>query len=103
MPPLTATDRRQFTAAQLVEIDKLSTAHLDELVTVAPSDLGMTDGQFKKSVLDKWKLKSPGQLRTRVNMASISWGSSGPIVTWSREADYTSAQQSSIQDILKNN
>jgi hypothetical protein len=101
MPTLTDTDRSKFAAEQLTEIDKLSSARLDEYATVAPESSGLTNAEYKRGVIAKWVPKSPERLRARVNLTSISWGANGPTITWAPEADYSAEEKASIEDILR--
>jgi hypothetical protein len=99
MPGLTVSDRSQFTSAQLVEIDKISSARLN--LYLQPGDSNIPAALYRALILGKWKLKSPEQIRaSKVNLGRISWGSGGPTITWSADADYTQVEKDSIQDIL---
>lgn len=109
MARFTATDRRNFTAAQLVELDKLSAARLAMCVTTTPENFLGPDGQtapdddYKAFMIEKLARKSAAQLRAWVNLVSISWGAAGPTITWATAAqggDYTATEKASIEDLL---
>jgi len=100
MPLFTASDRSEFTSAQLVELDKISTARQDS--HLQPGDSVMSAPAYKALILGRWKSKSAGQIRaSKVNLDHISWGKGGPTITWSADADYTQVEKDSIQDILR--
>jgi hypothetical protein len=99
---LTTTNRQEFTAGQLNQLDKLSPRRLDEYVTKAPVDSGMTDAEYKRAMIAKLKLKSPEQLRARVNLILIT-GSGPKVVAWATPAeggDYSDVEKASIEDLL---
>tara|TARA_Y100000310_G_scaffold129649_1_gene128800 strand:+ start:6507 stop:6923 length:417 start_codon:yes stop_codon:yes gene_type:complete len=110
MARFTATDRKKFNSGQLAELDKLSAARLAEYVTTTPENFLGPDGQvapgadYKVFMIKKLAKKSAAQLRARVNLVSISWGTDGPAIKWATSAqggDYTDAEKASIQDLLK--
>tara|TARA_Y100000310_G_C20531198_1_gene738538 strand:+ start:494 stop:883 length:390 start_codon:yes stop_codon:yes gene_type:complete len=101
MPALTITEKKAFSADQLTQLARLSTTRRDEYLTPEESDDGVADdGTFRANILAKMAKRTPDQLRARVNVVGVAWGST-PTVTYSTENDYTQAEMEAIQQGLK--
>ena len=86
MATLTARQRGLFTSQQLVYVDKL------------PNIVGTA--AERNAVVDKWVLKSPEQLRAKACLGSVSWGSSGPTVTWASQSDLSTDEKRAVEGLL---
>ena len=85
MPALTSDERGTGSAAQRVQLDRLTAARRDELL-----DWDRTAG------LAKLRSRTADQLKARVNILSVTSGS----VNYSPQNDYTSTEQQTIADGL---
>jgi hypothetical protein len=87
--PLTTKEKNLFTADQLSQIERLSVIRLDELL------------ERRRAVLvARLASRTVEQLRCRVNILSVHWGSS-PTVNYAPENDYTATEMQTITDGLK--
>ena len=89
MPALTTAEGRLFTADQLAQIQRLSAARRDELLA-----------QRRSVIVGRLASRTVEQLRCRVNVLSVHWGST-PTVNYATENDYTRAEMQTIADGLK--
>lgn len=85
-----------FTAAQKVQIDRLTVAGYFK----APADSEMMDAAYSKMAKGKLEKLTPDQLRARVNITGVSWGRT-PVVNYSPENDYTDAEKQAIGQGLR--
>ena len=90
MGALTRTEREAFSAEQLAEIDKFSPTRRD-------SHLDVPSG--RQTILSKWAAKTPVQLRAKVCLDNISWGSQ-VVITWSTDSDVSALERQSVEDLL---
>jgi hypothetical protein len=84
-----------FTTAQKTQVDRLPVAYFS-----APTDSTMTDAEYKQMAEGKLESRTPDQIRARVNITGVSW-SRTPVVNFSSENDYTSAQMTAISQDLR--
>lgn len=80
-----------FTANQKAQVDRLPAAYFK-----APIGKAMTDEEFKAMMSNKLEALTPDQIRARVNITGISWGTE-IVVNFSAENDYTDDQKQAIQ------
>jgi hypothetical protein len=89
MPALTTAEGRLFTADQLAQIQRLPAARRDALLA------------GRRAVLvARLASRTVDQLRCRVNVLSVHWGSS-LTVSYAPENDYTATERQTIADGLK--
>jgi len=99
---LSAGERALFSAAQLVELDRLTDTRLENVFLSVTDDDGNTipmDAAQRSEALADWASLAVDQLRAIVNIQSTS--QSG--VTYSSENNYTTVEQQEINDIFANN
>lgn len=87
--PFTQSEQASFSAAQLVQLRRMSDDRITEVGRAATDRV-------------KWTRRlatySAAQLRARVNIASVVWAGSRPTIVWAPENDYSSAERQSISD-----
>lgn len=90
MPRLNSMERLNFSAAQLVEIDRMSDRRQNAFLE--PEDIEPQErAAFRAKTIERWKNQTAEQLKMRVNIDSF-----GKTVTYSEDDNYTSDERSAI-------
>lgn len=85
--PLTPSERALFTTDQLTQIDRTSAERLDELLS-----------NVREKMLARLVRYSPTEIRAQINIVGVDFGSSGPVVRYHSDSDYSATEQQTITD-----